>query len=243
MLRKVPFAEGEFYHLYNRGNNKRSIFLDDQDKNRFMRLLYLCNKEHRVVFKDYDRLSFEGLVQKFKDDKPLVALGAYCLMPNHFHFLVKEIRKNGISTFMQKFATAYSMYFNKKNIHTGSLFEGRFKSSHVNDDNYLKHLFAYIHLNPIKVIDYNWKDEGIEDIEHARGFLEKYPYSSYFDYLQRVRPERAILSLEEFPEYFETHTDFSDFIKDWLEYHEVTRAFTPQEEKVPKASELAAKVV
>jgi len=218
MLRKTPFIETEFYHLYNRGNNKRSIFVDNRDRDRFVKLLYLCNRDRQIVYKEYESKPLHELVEEFKNDEPLVAIGAYCLMPNHFHIFVKEIMENGISTFMQKFATAYSMYFNKRNAHSGTLFEGRFKSSHVKNDNYLKYLFAYIHLNPIKLIDSHWKESGVEDLEGAKRFLDTYIYSSYLDYCSHDRPEKAILARGEFPEYFETVREFKDFIHDWLAF-------------------------
>src|SRR3989338_5483185 len=101
-------------------------------------------------------------------------------MPNHFHLLLKEIEMGGISQFMGKLSTAYSMYFNKKYERTGSLFEGRFKSSRIANDNYLHYLFAYIHLNPIKLIEPMWKEKGINDFARAKEFLGRYNYSSYF---------------------------------------------------------------
>ena len=141
------------------------------------------------------------------------------------------MRENGTSLFMQKFATAYAMYFNKKNVRTGALFEGRFRSTHVKNDNYLKYLLAYIHLNPVKLIDHAWKEQGIVDIEHAEEFLAHYPYSSYFDYLGNERTEKAILNRSEFPEYFEVPHEFKDFIHEWLAYGEVESIAVPQIEE------------
>ena len=91
-------------------------------------------------------------------------------MPNHFHILVKEKIENGISKFMGKLTTGYSMYFNKRYDRTGSLFQGVFKSVHADSDEYLKYLFAYIHLNPIKLINPEWKENGIKDKNRANAF-------------------------------------------------------------------------
>ena len=87
----------------------------------------------------------------------LVDIGAYCLMPNHFHLLIRETAEGNISRFMLKLQTGYPMYFNKKYQRTGALFEGKFKAKHITNDNHLKYLFAYLHLNPVKITDpQNW---------------------------------------------------------------------------------------
>lgn len=119
---------------------------------------------------------------------------------------------------MQKLSTAYSMYFNKKNNRTGSLFEGRFKASHVNEDVYLKYLFAYIHLNPIKIIDQEWKEKKISDIKRVKEYLKNYKYSSYFDYTGINRETKIILNKNAFPKYFDSTKEFKDFVNDWLNY-------------------------
>ena len=148
-IRKVSFALGEFYHLYNRGNSKQIIFHDEQDYKRFVGLLYVCNQEEN--FKS-DNLGKNTDLLLIEVGKKLVSIGAWVLMPNHFHILATENIDYGISKFMQKLSTAYSMYYNKKYNRTGSLFEGKFKAQHLNKDSYLKYIFSYIHLNPIKLI-------------------------------------------------------------------------------------------
>ena len=219
---REPIAENEYYHIYNRGTDKRTIFLNESDYNRFTRLLYVCNGDSGIVMRELSNLNFSQLVSRFSPRKPLVSIGAYCLMPNHFHLLVREIRPNGTSQFMEKILTAYSMYFNKKNKRTGALFEGRFKSSRVETDNYLQYLFAYIHLNPVKLINSKWKEQGIKNMEKTRDFLKHYRYSSYLDFIGENRPEMAILeqSHEMFPEYFENFTEFDEFIDAWLKHKE-----------------------
>lgn len=148
----------------------------------------------------------------------LVDIGAYCLMPNHFHVLIHEKTEGGISLFIQKVSTGYTMYFNKKYQRSGALFQGRFKAKHADTDEYLKYLFSYIHLNPVKLIEPEWKEKGIIDQKKAKEYLNKYPYSSYHDFIGKIRSERVILNREAFPEYFETKHDFEDCLKDWLEY-------------------------
>jgi len=188
MTRKIFFVPGEFYHIYNRGTDKRVIFKNTKDYNRFVLLLYLCNstKPVNIEAELQKGRTFLELMESNRGDE-LVDIGAYCLMPNHFHILIKEKNEKGISLFMKKLSTAYSMYFNKKYDRSGALFEGRFKAKHISDDAYLKYLFAYIHLNPIKIIDSEWKENGICNKSEAKIYLSKYEYSSYLDYLGKNR--------------------------------------------------------
>jgi putative transposase len=159
MQRSFHFAPREFYHLYNRGTEKRKIFLCRADYARFLALLYLANQETPTVLKIQGR-TLEELVEE-RSGTPLVEIATYCLMPNHFHLLVRGVEEGGVGKFMQKLTTGYTMYFNKKNERTGTLFQGRYKATHVADDRYLRYLISYIHLNPIKLIEPKWKETGI----------------------------------------------------------------------------------
>ncbi|MCR4283756.1 MAG: transposase [Parcubacteria group bacterium] len=214
MERKIQFSIGEFYHIYNRGNDKRGIFLNGSDFERFMKLLFVCNNNKSVVFKIIQGVPLDRIDR----GETLVDIGVYCLMPNHFHILVREKTEGGITKFLGKLSTGYSMYFNKKNERTGKLFEGVFKATHVDNDEYLKYLFAYIHLNPVKLIDPEWKEKGISDIEKTKEYLNSYKYSSYLDYIGQNREEAVILNKSEFPEYFVDFKEFDDFISEWLKY-------------------------
>lgn len=216
MNRTIQFAVGEFYHLYNRGNDKRVIFRDENDRTRFIHLLFLCNSAQPVVYKTIPA----HRVFLFKREEPLVDIGAYCLMPNHFHLLVYERIPHGITMFMKKLSTAYSMYFNLRNNRTGKLFEGVFKAQHISDDQYLRYLYAYIHLNPIKLIEPKWRENGIQRIKRARTFLERFPYSSYLNYKDIARKENAILNIDAFPDYFSEKHTFDDLIQDWLQFNQ-----------------------
>lgn len=213
--RTVQFVEQEFYHLYNRGTDKRNIFLDHSDYERFTHLLFLCNSENRINFRDIKN-EYEDIFE-FDRGKPLVAIGAYCLMPNHFHILATQVSENGMTMFMNKLGTSYSMYFNKKYERTGALFEGRFKAQHADHDAYLKYLFSYIHLNPIKLFQPDWKEKGITNVNNAFTFLSSYEHSSWIDY-HRERAVRKILSREMFPEYFLTADQHKEELLDWLNF-------------------------
>ena len=117
---------------------------------------------------------------------------------------------------MQKLITAYVMYYNKKYKRSGGLFEGKFKAEHTDTDRYLKYLFSYIHLNPIKLIESKWKENGIKNKTKALTYLAEYPYSSYLDYLDLNRPGKVILNRELFPNYFPTKQNFKKEIFDWI---------------------------
>jgi len=216
----LSFSVDEFYHIYNRGTEKRDIFLDKADYLRFLVLLYISNNVDVVHISNIINQG-ESLMKILNINKKdsLIDIGAYCLMPNHFHLLVKEKKEKGISKFMGKLATGYSMYFNKRYNRTGALFQGVFKSTHADNDEYLKYLFAYIHLNPVKLIEPEWKESGIKNKNTASSFLNEYSYSSYFDYSENGnRPEGKIINKESFPEYFLTQQDFSTMIDDWLSF-------------------------
>ena len=216
MSRTFIFAPGEYYHCYSRGTEKRKIFLNKKDHERFIALLFACNNTKTIHLSDHQGKSLDEIFSLEREDS-LVDIGAYCLMPNHFHLLLYEKQKNGISLFMQKLMTAYTMYFNKKYDRTGSLFESRFRARHASDDRYLKYLFSYIHLNPLKIIDSEWKENGIKDKKEAIEFLKKYYYSSYVDYLSTDnRSQGLILNKGAFPDYFNQPKDFQDEIFEWL---------------------------
>jgi len=213
-LRRVAFVLGEYYHLYNRGNSKQKIFLDEADHNRFLKLLFLCNSKLNINFRNVIDVTKDVLV--FERRETLVDIGAFCLMPNHFHLLLREKEDGNISLFMKKLLTAYVMYFNKKYERTGSLFEGKFKSEHVGEDNYLKYLFSYIHLNPIKLIDPKWRIEGIKDRLKAQKYILDYEYSSYACLGDENQKWSKIINTNNFPKYFLTPTDYKREMFDWL---------------------------
>jgi putative transposase len=216
-LRSVKLVEQEFYHVYNRGTDKRVLFKDKTDHQRFVKLLYLSNSVSSINVRNILRKDSEPYT--FERGAPLVSIGAYCLMPNHFHILITPQVDEGISKFMQKLGTGYSMYFNKRHNRTGTLYEGAFKSKWADSDRYLKYLYAYIHLNPLKL----WSREDVvseSSDDDTLAFLKSYEYSSLPDYLQVTRPENVIIDPKPFPDYFETAADHISDLKDWLSYED-----------------------
>src|SRR3989338_4282109 len=190
-IRKQIFAPGEYYHLYNRGTEKRIIFLDRKDHEHFLHLMYICNTVRSIELRK--------IGENFDRGETIVDIGAYCLMSNHFHILVHEKIEGGISKYMLKLMTSYSMYFNKKYERTGKLYEGVFKSTHANSDRYLKYLYSYIHLNPGKLIDKNCKENKNRNIEKLLKYVFDYKYSSLKEY---KTGKFKILEPSQFPTYF-----------------------------------------
>jgi len=217
-------APGGYYHVYNRGVDKREIFLEHKDFLRFTVLMYLCNSHENIYLPDLLRDNkIEDLLLKERG-KNLVDIGCFCLMPNHFHLLIK-IPEDGndanISLFMQKLITGYVMYFNKRNQRKGTLFEGRYKAKLISNDNYLKYIFSYIHLNPVKLIRPDWREEGlaVEDFNPIHSYLKDYMYSSYLEYSGEPRNGfERILNKEVFPEYFSNDQDFLRELTGWLNF-------------------------
>ena len=221
MARNYNISINEYYHVYNRGVEKRRIFTGYKDYERFQFLLYICNNKKSVEIRNYGGLTSVEKFSLIRKDT-LVEIGEYVLMPNHFHVLLREKTEGGISLFMQKLTTAYTMYFNTNYKRSGSLFGGSFKARHADEDQYLKYLYAYINMNPIKLIEPNWREEGIKDKKKAKEFLLTYEYSSYQDFLGLKRPEGRILNLGVFPDYFQEKSSFLKFLNDWIESEDAT---------------------
>src|SRR3989344_1039022 len=226
--RKVPLVDGEYYHIYNRGNSKQKIFLDEEDYRHFVKCLFVLSTYRHFKFRD-NIVDTNIDAFDFKRGDTLVSMGAWALMPNHFHIyltaaktpphksdLWEDGKRNKIGEFMRKLSTAYAKYFNAKYIRTGSLFEGVFKSVHIKDDVQAKYLFAYIHLNPVKIIDPEWKEKGIKDSIGARKFLNSYEWSSYLDHIGKVRPQNKIMSINHFPKYFKNKETIKEDIFGWF---------------------------
>lgn len=196
--RPLTFEEGEYYHVYNRGVDKRRIFFSKGDWTHFQRLLFLRNtasdKKINLI-----RLAHDSVFQETPGTEPLVDILAYALMENHFHLLLHERVQNGISTFMRKLLTSYAMYMNKKYDRTGPLMCRPFRAKHIDSDEYLRWIISYIHLNPLDQIAPNWKEHGIDDPVAASALLENYRYGSYIDYIHPQRPETTILNKHALP--------------------------------------------
>ena len=171
-MRKEPLVQGEYYHIYNRGVDKRDIFNNLKDLERFKESIKQFNQVEGIGSLEMYNKSARALDSHSKlKSKPLVSIVAFCINPNHFHFILKQLIDGGIAKFMQKLQGGYTYYFNQKNQRSGSLFQGTFKSKLVKNDNYFRKIFAYVNKN--YAIHYIPKDKQIfifsSDIEYDRG--------------------------------------------------------------------------
>lgn len=144
-MRKSNFVVGEYYHVYNRGTDKRDIFSSPNDILRFMDSILNFNQSEPIG--SMYEFSFVKKQKNFKYQKPIVKFVAYCLNPNHFHFLISPLIDGGIEKFMQRIGNGYTKYFNNKYKRSGVLFQGKFKSKLVDSNEYLLHLSVYINKN------------------------------------------------------------------------------------------------
>lgn len=218
-MRKVQFAEGEYYHIFNRGVERRKIFCSKSDYRRFLFDLYACNDVQSLdnVARGYRGLaSVKMFDTKRKHRKPFVSILCFCLMPNHFHLLLRQHRENGVPRFMQKLSTAYTMYFNTKHDRVGALFQGTYRAVHIKDEDYLTHLSRYIHLNPLELHSPQWKKRGVRSPLKAKAFLQEYPWSSYADYLgYNIYP--TILDRDLLREIVGKTTQYKNFTEEWAD--------------------------
>jgi putative transposase len=180
-MRKEKLENNEIYHIYNRGVEKRNLFCDKKDYYRFIHNLFEFNDKKPVLNVGY---YFENNLEpvQIKPRKLLVEILAFCLMPNHFHLLLRQKVDNGITTFMRKLGTGYTNYFNQKHTRVGPLFQGAFKSKRIKNQIQLLYIPHYIHLNPLDIITPEWRENKLKNLEQATTFLNSYKWSSYLDY-------------------------------------------------------------
>lgn len=164
--------QGGYFHVYNRGNRKQDIFLED-----------------------VDYIGYLARLREYKD-KRKISIICYCLMPNHFHLLLRQDSEIPIFSFLQSLHTSYSMYFNNKYDKVGHLFQGAFKQKEIDKDEYLLHLSSYIHLNPLSA--------GLVSK------LEDYQWSSYPDYIgarEGTLCDKEVIMGDNSPEWYKRVTE------------------------------------
>lgn len=218
---KPQFTTDNFYHIYNRGVEKRKVFLDKDDYFRFIHDLFEFNDKASANNLYYYRLpflkSYEVEPHKISKEKRkvLVEIIAYCLMPNHFHLFLREKVKGGIVAFMQKLGTGYTMYFNQKYQRVGGLFQGRFKAAIVDQQAHFLYLPHYINLNPLDIKSYSWRHKRITNAKQTLKFLESYRWSSYLDHIGK-KNFPSIISHNLFKELFGTPQEYRQSLYEWI---------------------------
>src|SRR3989344_8034748 len=147
-MRKEPLLTGEYYHIYNRGVDKRDIFNNINDLDRFKESIKQFNQVDGIGSLQRHYKSVRALDSNLiKQSEPLVAIVAFCINPNHFHLILKQLVDGGIAKFMQKILGGYTYYFNQKHQRSGSLFQGTYKYKSIKDDNYFRKIFGYVNQN------------------------------------------------------------------------------------------------
>src|SRR3989338_4218198 len=176
------------YHIYNCGVGKTKTYISSNDYERFLETVVYYLRKQKMPFSQFTDLKNED-EENYLEKNPITSdnrrlhILAYCLMPNHFHFLISPESPGGISSFMADVCNSYTKYFNIKNRRIGSLFQGTFKSKLIGDAESFLQVSRYIHLNPILSKKLNWESP-----------LESYPYSSYFNWI--TNQDNKIVSLE-----------------------------------------------
>ena len=150
------FRANHYYHIYNRGNNKQKIFLDDQDFLVFLNRIKLSLGLSKVLFGLSQRAPLTSRIRIQPFPKNAFSIISYCLMSNHFHFLIRQNLEISIDKFILKICTSYAKYFNKKYSHIGNVFQDRFKAKIIDSDAYLSYLTAYIQNNPQDPVNYDF---------------------------------------------------------------------------------------
>ena len=214
-MRTLQFIEKEFYYLYNRGVEKRVVFSSKEEYDRFVGYLYLMNDEKNIRPANYFVGRRKNELFSELRRSPIVAIGAYCLIPNDFHILLTPLVDGGISKFMQRLQTAYTMYFNERHQRRGSLFEGTFKAERAESEEYLKYLFSYIHLYAAKLFNDNWQGASNPELATLSLRVSEYQYSSIGEYLTG---KFTIVSPEYLPKYLANKKDMKSILDLWLKH-------------------------
>ena len=209
-MRKEQFAIGEFYHVYNRGVNKRSVVTEQYDSDRFLQSMILFNTLEPTggIFENSFRK--KSVTDKPTEIKPLVNIVCYCLNLNHFHFLLEEVNEGGISKYLKRLIGGYTRFFNEKYKRSGALFEGAFKVRHIENNEYLLRVSAYINANDkihqlsdsvTKLVRSSFDEFVLPDF--GSGICEKSiildqfdSQAEYKDYVEALIPEMIAIKMD-----------------------------------------------
>jgi len=185
-MRKETPTIGDFVHVYNRGSRKMPIVFDEADKWRFLKTLRYFNDEYLAdnILHSVEMSINSGKCNQFERPKkwppssPLVKILSYCLMPNHFHLLLEEVKENGIVRFMSRFGDSFTKYINIKRNESGRLFQGPYQSKIIKDERYFQYVDMYIQVfNPFELYSGGVK-KAVSEFDEAFDFVLEYVFSS-----------------------------------------------------------------
>lgn len=214
-MRMTEMFVGGYYHIYNRGVDKRNVFETDADYMRFYASLAVFND---ADYNDAQVRTFNEAVENVRnrvsDIKRLVDILSFCLVPNHFHLLIRQYREDGVAKFMQKIQLGYTKYFNLKNQRSGRLFQGPYQSVFVKYQAQLEHLPCYIHLNGPSISAFDWRD-GETDLTHKLlNQMVAYKWSSHNQYLTGEQDLPVVFD-QSVEEIFDSRQDYVNRLLDW----------------------------
>lgn len=206
-MRTIEISIGECYHGYNRGAHKRIIFHDTVDFARFLFLILFLQSPlsfdqiSRFVRRYVKHRVFDVATEDISQivSGRYVELISFCLMPNHFHLVLREVQENGIARYMQRVLNGYTKYYNAKYEVSGHLFQGPYKATHAGDNDQLLYVSTYVHRNPRELP--GWKNNE-----------QKYEWSSYQDYIGENR-WGELLSTNLILEQFKSKDEYSEFVR------------------------------
>lgn len=203
MIRGNLIAPGEYYHLCNRGVNKQAIFHDNKDYQRFLFLLLYFQSDARFpqVSRSVKEFVKHPMLDNVDDiiNKRTVELTAFCIMPNHFHLVVKEVEEGGITSYIQRISNAYAKYYNTKYNKSGHVLQGAYRLVHVNSDRQIMHLSAYVHRNPREISKWFKKED-------------QYPWSSYQDFIAKNRWSNLLMT-DVVTDQFKSRDSYHEFVR------------------------------
>ncbi len=216
-MRRVILANENYYHVFNRGVEKRTIFLDDEDYERFYQSLYLFNDSNyrnpgNQPLHNESLLAGHEVLKEFRN--PFVSIISFCLMPNHFHLYLLQLQDEGISKFLHKLQLGYGHYFNRKYGRTGRLFASTFKAVHIERDEHAMHLPRYIHMNALDRAEPAWREGKVKDWSQAREVLDAFQWSSHSVYLGKEQ-ELPVVDVEVLKFICCSPNDYGEFLSEW----------------------------
>lgn len=235
--RKEQFVNGEIYHIVVKGIDGNLLFKDIDDHYRGVFSIYEFNNAKRVEIRERRRErvrtkeQLKKISQEFEEIKvqirrgptsadsrdKLVEVLAFCIMPNHLHLLLWQLKDDGITQFMQKLGTGYGGYFNRKYARQGHVFLKQFTAIHIKTDDQLKNVFVYIHINPTSLVEPKWKEMGIKNPTEVIKYLKSYKWSSYSDYIGK-KNFPSVTNREFLLKVMGGEKGCRNFVKNWIKY-------------------------
>jgi putative transposase len=222
MIRKEKFVPNEYYHLYSRTIFNIPEFKNNKNAKRLEQAFLISNSTKASVaylfLKNNKGATTKDVLKILEKGEKLVDILCYAIMPDHYHLLVREKQENGTTKFIRSCNTSIAKYVNIKSDRKGSLFESRFKSKHVNSNEYLLHLSLYIHLNPLDfLVNKKWREHELLNWHESKDKLLNYQWSSLNHFLDDGYKNNIISGEEIIKNQFDNKKEYETFLHDWSE--------------------------